>query len=60
MIRYNQPFILQDFHQKMVFIGGPRQVGKTTLSRSLCQGDFAVSVYLNWNSRENLQAILKK
>ena len=60
MHRYNQPFILQDLQQKMVFIGGPRQVGKTTLSRSLCQGDFAQSVYLNWDSSENRQAILKK
>lgn len=60
MNRYNRPFILQDLHQKMVFIGGPRQVGKTTLSRSLCEGDFAASVYLNWDSSENRKAIMEK
>ena len=60
MYRYNHPFILQDLHQKMVFIGGPRQVGKTTLSRTLCEGEFAQSVYLNWDSSEGRQAITKK
>lgn len=59
MHRYNQTFILQDLYQKMVFIGGPRQVGKTTLSRSLCH-DFTESVYLNWDSNENRNTILKK
>lgn len=31
-LRYLQPFVFADLKRKMVFIGGPRQVGKTTLS----------------------------
>jgi predicted AAA+ superfamily ATPase len=44
----------------MVFIGGPRQVGKTTLSKSLCHGQFEGGIYLNWDKDEDRQAILKK
>jgi len=33
--RYLTPFIVEDLRDKMVFIVGPRQVGKTTLCRSL-------------------------
>ncbi len=40
------PFIKKDLDKKMVFIGGPRQVGKTTLARSLLQQDCQ---YLNWD-----------
>lgn len=60
MYRYNYPFILEDLHKKMVFIGGPRQVGKTTLSKTLCQGDFSQAIYLNWDSSEDRNIILKK
>lgn len=60
MYRYNQPFILQDLHQKMVFLGGPRQVGKTTLSKSLCQEDFSQGVCLNWDSSDDRKIILKQ
>ncbi|MEK7745259.1 MAG: AAA family ATPase, partial [Elusimicrobiota bacterium] len=35
----------------MVFIGGPRQVGKTTLARELGRRVFSGSFrYLNWDS----------
>lgn len=44
----------------MVFLGGPRQVGKTTLSKSLCYGDFAGGEYFNWDNDENRYAILHK
>jgi hypothetical protein len=44
----------------MVFIGGPRQVGKTTLSKALCHGRFANGIYLNWDNDEDRRAILKK
>jgi predicted AAA+ superfamily ATPase len=42
----------------MVFIGGPRQVGKTTLSKALCYGDFAKSEYFNWDKGKDRKAIL--
>lgn len=29
------PFLMSDLEEKMVFLGGPRQVGKTTLALSL-------------------------
>lgn len=59
MLRYCQPYILNDLTKKMVFIGGPRQVGKTTLSKSLCQ-EFKNCIYLNWDADEDRRAILNK
>ncbi len=47
--RYIADFIKEDLLKKMVFIGGPRQVGKTTLACHLaeCGGDH---IYLNWDN----------
>jgi predicted AAA+ superfamily ATPase len=52
MQRYCQKFIEQDLLKKMVFIGGPRQVGKTTLCRMIGEnyGNFN---YLNWDIYKN-------
>lgn len=41
----------------MVFVAGPRQVGKTTLARSLPEGDIG---YLNWDVAEHRERILKR
>ncbi len=38
MIRYLDALIARDLQRKMVFVTGPRQVGKTTLSRMLLRG----------------------
>lgn len=46
--RYLQPDVLADLDAKMVFVAGPRQVGKTTLARS-CLAERA-GLYLNWDS----------
>lgn len=35
MQRALRPILLADLEEKMVFLGGPRQVGKTTLALSL-------------------------
>ncbi len=43
----------------MVFIGGPRQVGKTTLAKSLL-AEGAQGRYFNWDYDEDRQAILQK
>ncbi len=59
MKRYCESYIYQDLMKKMVFIGGPRQVGKTTLSKSLCHGQFAKSEYFNWDKDTDRRAILK-
>ncbi len=40
----------------MVFVGGPRQVGKTTLARSLLKKDAG---YLNWDVPEHRERILR-
>ena len=37
----------QDLKRKMVFVGGPRQLGKTTLARAIL-GKSATG-YLNWD-----------
>ncbi len=44
----------------MVFIGGPRQVGKTTLAKNILSGDFPEGRYFNWDYDEDRQDILKK
>lgn len=56
--RYAQSSILSDLQEKMVFVGGPRQVGKTTLAQFIGQNEYASSVYLNWDNREDRKAIL--
>lgn len=60
MKRYCEPYICHDLTQKMVFVGGPRQVGKTTLSKSLCHHPFKGGEYFNWDNDEDRQRILKK
>lgn len=59
MKRYCEDFIRQDLDKKMVFIGGPRQVGKTTISTNL-YASFASHVYLNWDIDEDRKIILHK
>ena len=52
--RYLSKQVETDLKNKMVFLGGPRQVGKTTLSLSL----FSEKSYLNWDSFEDREKIL--
>lgn len=47
--RYLVNPIEEDLREKMVFLGGPRQVGKTTLSLSLLKGDESHPAYLSWD-----------
>lgn len=53
--------ILKDLNKKMVFIGGPRQVGKTTLATSLLK-DYRDNHpgYLNWDNEFARKIILKR
>lgn len=49
--RYLAPYIKEDLKKKMVFIGGPRQVGKTTLAQNLIKKyRDGHPAYLNWDS----------
>lgn len=43
----------------MVFIGGPRQVGKTTLARELVSNHFQHHGYYNWDNRRDRQSIMR-
>lgn len=48
--RYLARPVSQDLREKMVFLGGPRQVGKTTLALSLIDGaDESHPAYLSWD-----------
>lgn len=48
MKRYLDNLVLNDLATKTVVLTGPRQVGKTTLSRQLMQS-FGSAQYLNWD-----------
>jgi predicted AAA+ superfamily ATPase len=48
MKRYLDDLVLKDLATKAVVLTGPRQVGKTTLSRQLMQS-FDSAQYLNWD-----------
>ncbi len=56
MERYLTKQITHDLTRKMVFVGGPRQVGKTTLAKTFLSND---NGYLNWDVAENRERILK-
>jgi predicted AAA+ superfamily ATPase len=56
--RYLAPQIKRDLRRKMVFVGGPRQVGKTTLARQLLGK--SERGYLNWDVAEHRERILKR
>ena len=54
--RYLEEQVQRDLRAKMVFVGGPRQVGKTTMARRLLGDD--QSGYLNWDVAEHRERIL--
>jgi hypothetical protein len=59
-MRYITKYILEDLKKKMVFIGGPRQVGKTTLVRAVLSDHYRNGSYFNWDYDEDRQDILQK
>jgi len=59
MERYPTRHIVDDLQRKMVFVGGPRQVGKTVLALSILQGDENHPAYLNWDYFEDKRDILQ-
>ena len=56
--RYLTPSIIEDLEKKMVFIGGPRQVGKTTLARTLVAAHFKDTAYFNWDNRQERRQMM--
>lgn len=57
--RYLSRFIEEDLDAKMVFLGGPRQVGKTTLARFVASG-FSENEYLNWDNPKHKERIINQ
>lgn len=57
--RYLVPYILEDLQEKMVFVGGPRQVGKTTMATGLVAKHFKNTCYRLWDKREDRQKLIK-
>ena len=57
--RYIEKYIISDIKNKMVFVSGPRQVGKRTLAKNIgteyYHGKYE---YLNWDNREDRKTIL--
>ena len=56
MKRYAEDIIKKEFESKMILLSGPRQCGKTTLSKNL----FDKFDYLNFDSSEDREKIIKK
>ena len=56
-VRYLAPQARRDLDRKMVFVSGPRQVGKTTLARSL---PGATGGYLSWDVEADRERILRR
>ncbi len=54
--RYLEAQLRKDLRRKMVFVAGPRQVGKTTLARQL---PGAAQGYLNWDAAADRDRILR-
>lgn len=59
-VRYLRDRVDADLADRMVFVGGPRQVGKTTLALSLLENDQSESSsgYLNWDVLADREDIL--
>lgn len=58
--RYLSSFIKEDLAKKMVFIGGPRQVGKTTFAQGLLKKYHDTHpAYLNWD-RDDHRIIIRE
>jgi uncharacterized protein len=56
MKRIQTEYILKDLPKKMVFITGPRQVGKTFIAKEIAKA-FQHPVYLNYDQLEDRQII---
>ncbi len=57
MSRFLSQFILNDLSKKMIFLSGPRQSGKSTLSKKLILKN---STYLNWDIGKDKKIILNQ
>lgn len=59
--RYLEKRIVDDLKERMVFIAGPRQVGKTTLALEIGKLHFhGKTSYLNWDDRGDRKKMLEE
>jgi uncharacterized protein len=60
--RYIERWVGEDLNRKMVFIGGPRQTGKTTLAKEMCRrAGFDVKTrYLTWDAAKDRENIIRE
>lgn len=56
--RYLFKTIVNDLRQKMVFIGGPRQVGKTTFAKEIIGPLYQHPAYYNWDFKADRRDII--
>ncbi len=56
--RYVGAAALEDLARKMVFIAGPRQIGKTTLAKDLIGGQFKETAYFNWDNQQERRQLM--
>jgi len=60
MNRHLEKDVRADLPEKMVFVGGPRQVGKTTLALQILGGaDERHPAYLNWDDPETRRMLIE-
>jgi predicted AAA+ superfamily ATPase len=59
MERAQTPYILRDLKKKMVFLIGPRQVGKTWLAKKIAE-QYKNPLYLNYDRFEDREMIRKE
>jgi predicted AAA+ superfamily ATPase len=60
--RYIENAVSADLDRKMVFVGGPRQSGKTTMAKHLCEerGGDTVKRYLSWDAAADREDIIRE
>lgn len=59
MNRFQKDIILKDLEKKLVFLVGPRQVGKTWLAKDIALG-FKNSLYLNYDKQSDREILQKE
>ena len=60
--RYIERGIEEDLSRKMVFVAGPRQVGKTTFAKHLLEKEVLPlkDRYMNWDASEDRENIIQE
>lgn len=60
--RYIEKTIENDLKKKMVFLAGPRQVGKTTFAKEILRKNTGSdkSRYLNWDINDHREKIIRE